>query len=163
MKQGFYLSTIFLFFIILPVNIFSLAKQKANVFYQNSRVEYKEKSTVLSSYGADLTANLHLFRFVFPFEMGLRYARNIEYRTNYYQFLISVPGRTDIEVGRSINFIYPKAQTKGTEEDYQEDEKLSGLYVVTEIKHRINPVDYSMTLRIVKNGVGKSLGGIDNG
>ena len=39
------------------------------------------------------------------------------------------------------------------------NEILSGLYVVTEIKHKINAADYDMTMRITKNGVGKSLGG----
>ena len=79
---------------------------------------------------------------------------------NDYQFLISVPGRTDIEVGRCIKFFFPKPQAKSGDDVYVEDENLSGLYVITEIKHRINPVDYTMTLRITKNGTANSLGGM---
>jgi hypothetical protein len=78
---------------------------------------------------------------------------------NDYQFLITVPGRTDIEVGRAIKLDYPQPKSKGTEDSYVEDVVLSGMYIITEIKHRINPVSYSMTLRITKNGVGKDLGG----
>ena len=76
-----------------------------------------------------------------------------------YQFLIMVPGRTDIEVGRCIKMNYPKPASKSSGDEYTEDEILSGLYVVPEIKHKINAADYDMTMRITKNGVGKSLGG----
>ena len=70
-----------------------------------------------------------------------------------------VPGRTDIEVGRCIKMNYPKPASKSSGDEYTEDEILSGLYVVTEIKHKINAANYDMTMRITKNGVGKSLGG----
>ena len=80
---------------------------------------------------------------------------------NDYQFLIEVPGRTDIEVGVSINLKYPKPTAKSSGDTYVEDKVLSGQYVVTEIKHKINPAEYGMTLRITKNGVGKDLGGSD--
>lgn len=78
---------------------------------------------------------------------------------NDYQFLITVPGRTDIEVGRAIKLDYPQPRSKGNEDSYEEDKVLSGMYIITEIKHKINPVSYTMTLRITKNGVGKDLGG----
>ncbi len=80
---------------------------------------------------------------------------------NDYQFLIEVPGRTDIEVGVSIKLKYPQPKAKSSGDEDTEDKILSGQYVVTEIKHKINPVDYGMTLRITKNGVGKDLGGSD--
>lgn len=78
-----------------------------------------------------------------------------------YQFLIDVPGRTDIEVGRGIKLDYPKPSAKSNEDTDVTDEVLSGLYIVTEIKHKINAAEYVMTLRITKNGVGKDLGGSD--
>ena len=80
---------------------------------------------------------------------------------NDYQFLIEVPGRTDIEVGMSIRLKYPKPTAKSAKDTDEEDKVLSGQYIITEIKHKINPAEYGMTLRITKNGVGKDLGGSD--
>ena len=75
------------------LNVFEyvyIKRLKANVFYQYSTFEYQNSQFDLSSAGVDLTANLHLFRFVFPFEMGVRYARRISFNDNYYQFLFKV-------------------------------------------------------------------------
>jgi hypothetical protein len=63
---------------------------KANAFYQYSAFKYQSATFDLSSVGVDLTANMHLFRFPIPFEMGVRYARRISYNDNYYQFLFKV-------------------------------------------------------------------------
>lgn len=63
---------------------------KANIFYQYSAFEYKSNQFDIASVGADLTANMHLFRFVFPFEIGVRYARKFDYNDNFYQFLFNV-------------------------------------------------------------------------
>ena len=89
----------------------------------------------------------------------MSFKKIVDFSIDDYQFLITVPGRTDIEVGRAIKLDYPQPKSKGTEDSYVEDVVLSGMYIITEIKHRINPVSYSMTLRITKNGVGKDLGG----
>ncbi len=75
------------------LNIFEyiyIKRLKANGFYQYAGFENTTKHTDLSSAGADLKADMHLFRFVFPFEMGLRYARRINAHSNYFQFLFSV-------------------------------------------------------------------------
>ena len=92
------------------------------------------------------------------------------YRDNYfnsfkdYTFEIDVPGRTDIEVGRMIKMIYPAATTHLEDSTYEDlvDETLSGNYLITAIRHKIDTVGYTMKMEIVKNGLAKSLGPKDN-
>ena len=75
------------------LNIFELMyikRIKSTVFYQYSVFEYNNVQTDLTSTGIDLTADMHIFRFVFPVEIGVRYARRLTYGDNYYQFLINM-------------------------------------------------------------------------
>lgn len=82
------------------------------------------------------------------------------------KFEITVPGRTDIEIGKMIKLVYPSASEKLTDATYDDliDPILSGGYLITAIRHKItrtNPTDsfeHVMKMEIVKNGLGKSLG-----
>lgn len=75
---------------------------------------------------------------------------------NQYKFQITIPGRTDIEVGNMIRFVYPAAQVKdGKGGDYDEliDRLLTGNYLITAIHHKIDVGQHKMFLEIVKNGL----------
>lgn len=68
---------------------------------------------------------------------------------------ITVPGRTDIEVGRVLYFSYPALGpgSQSDEEDGKEDKQYSGWYLITAIHHKINKIDHSMRMEIVKDSL----------
>lgn len=65
---------------------------------------------------------------------------------------ITVPGRTDAEVGKLINFKYPKVGdgSEKTDETLW-DPFLSGVWMITAIHHKITPVAHKMILEIAKD------------
>jgi hypothetical protein len=72
---------------------------RLNLFYDfghtsNRRELVNEKVEIhsgnISSAGYDLTFDFHLFRFVLPFNAGLRHAYRMEDKTHYFEFLFSV-------------------------------------------------------------------------
>jgi len=74
------------------LNIFEyvyLKRLKTNLFFHYSEFNNPLVNN-LSSVGADFTTDMHIFRFVFPFDLGIRYARKLTYNENYFQFLFSV-------------------------------------------------------------------------
>lgn len=68
---------------------------------------------------------------------------------------ITVPGKTDIEVGRLIRFNYPHIGEKTTTPDRTEayDKLVSGIYVITGINHVVNRVGHTMLLEIVRDSL----------
>jgi hypothetical protein len=66
---------------------------------------------------------------------------------------LEVPGRTDIEVGRLIQFFYPKAIEKMESTNTAEafDPFLSGLYLITAIRHVFSLGSHKMYLEVVKD------------
>ena len=69
---------------------------------------------------------------------------------------ITVPGRTDVEVGKMLYFSYPKLGGKDeTDVDNQklEDPWYSGYYIITAIRHKLNFNDHSMTMECVKDSL----------
>jgi hypothetical protein len=70
---------------------------------------------------------------------------------------ITVPGRTDVEVGRLLYFLYPslggKADSDNTSSELQQDKLYSGYYLITAINHRINRHEHTMTMEIVKDSL----------
>ena len=86
---------------------------------------------------------------------------NLLYRDNYfnsfkdYTFEIHVPGRTDIQVGDLIKVLYPstKSKSKGATYDDIFDKKLTGNYLITAIRHKIDTGAHTMQMEVVKNGL----------
>ena len=79
---------------------------------------------------------------------------------NQYKFQISIPGRTDIEVGNTIRIVYPAPQVKdGKGNDYEEliDRLLTGNYIISAIHHKIDVGQHKMICEVVKNGLRKDL------
>ena len=72
---------------------------------------------------------------------------------------IEVAGRTDIEVGVIVNFLYPKAIDKSElsiDEDGLDPYK-SGLYLVTAIRHSFKLNKHTMFLELMKDSIYKAL------
>jgi len=96
---------------------------------------------------------------------------NSLFRANYfnsfkdYTFEITVPGRTDIEVGKLIKMVYPKPVDKPSDATYDDivEPILTGSYLITAIRHKVDPVGYVMLMEIVKNGLAESIGDPDDG
>lgn len=68
---------------------------------------------------------------------------------------MTVPGRTDIEVGRVLYFLYPSLDTKDDTDkiESKQDRLYSGYYLITAIHHRINRHQHMMTMEIVKDSM----------
>jgi len=76
------------------------------------------------------------------------------------RFTIEVPGRTDIEVGKVIECVIPKAMAKTDNlniEDYL-DPFLSGKYLITSIRHQFTLNKHEMMLELLKDSFKTSLG-----
>jgi hypothetical protein len=72
---------------------------------------------------------------------------------------ITVPGRTDAEVGRMINLFYPSVGEK-TNEDSEAliwDKFVSGIYMITAIHHQISPLRHTMFLEISKDSYAQEI------
>ncbi len=67
---------------------------------------------------------------------------------------ITVPGRTDVEVGNMLYFSYPELGPKDASSDPQsQDTSFSGFYLITAIHHKINKIDHSMRMEIIKDSL----------
>lgn len=73
---------------------------------------------------------------------------------------IEVAGRTDIEVGRVVNFLYPKNVEKEVTMIGEDalDPYISGLYLVTAIRHEFSLNKHKMFVELAKDSLKKSLG-----
>lgn len=81
---------------------------------------------------------------------------------NTLKLSIEVPGRTDCEVGKIVEFFYPSVDSKNSETTKQEDKTLwdpliSGFYLITALHHRITPFQHSMVLEISKDSYKNAL------
>lgn len=66
---------------------------------------------------------------------------------------IIIHGRTDIEAGQMINIGFPSMEPPGESEISEDkiDAKYSGRYLITAINHKINILNHSMSMEIVKD------------
>lgn len=66
---------------------------------------------------------------------------------------ITVPGRTDMEVGMVIRFSYPDTNPKSEVDKSKtgEDELYSGYYLITAIRHKVTLNEHVMVMEIVKD------------
>jgi hypothetical protein len=79
---------------------------------------------------------------------------------------LTVPGRTDIEVGRLIRFFYPSVGEKNVKDDSEAgiwDILISGIYMVTAIHHQITPFRHTMFIEIAKDSYAQPLYDVDDG
>ena len=71
---------------------------------------------------------------------------------------MTVPGQTQIEAGRVINFQIRPVETEGLTADKKNyDAQYSGRYIITKIRHRVTKQDYKMVFECKKDSVRESL------
>lgn len=70
-----------------------------------------------------------------------------------FKIELTVPGRTDIEVGFVILLRYPDASPRSETDKnaYRDDELYSGYYLITAIRHKITHTKHVMVLELVKD------------
>ena len=68
---------------------------------------------------------------------------------------ISVPGRSDVEVGRILYFSYPAVSPSDSSDanETQEDSNYSGYYLITAIRHKVSKMNHTMVMEIVKDSL----------
>ena len=66
---------------------------------------------------------------------------------------LTVPGRTDVEVGRVMYFNYPALGAKESVSEKGIDKNYSGYYLITASHHKINKVQHLMTMEMVKDSL----------
>mgnify|MGYP001435165337 FL=1 len=61
--------------------------------------------------------------------------------------------------------VYPKPVDKPSDATYDDivEPILTGSYLITAIRHKVDPVGYVMLMEIVKNGLAESIGDPDDG
>jgi len=69
---------------------------------------------------------------------------------------ITVPGKADVDVGLLTKLIFPRTEDKTNQPKINEleDPFVSGLYMITAVKHVIRPQNHMMTLRLVRDSLG---------
>jgi len=72
---------------------------------------------------------------------------------NNFTINITVPGRTDLEAGSLIKFMYPDTEVKESATDNPEDKHYSGIYLITAIRHKINLKRHMMIIEMVKDSL----------
>jgi len=74
-----------------------------------------------------------------------------------FKMVITVPGRTDAEVGSIVYITYPDAQPKDQSDKAKtgEDPLFSGFYLVTAIRHKITLIKHMMIMEVVKDSYRK--------
>lgn len=72
---------------------------------------------------------------------------------NTLKIEILVAGRTDAEVGKMINLLYPTVGDKVPTDDTNSlwDPLISGTYMITAINHKITPIRHTMNMEIAKD------------
>lgn len=68
---------------------------------------------------------------------------------------MTVPGRTDAEVGRLIYFEYPSLGAKDEKDtgSSAQDKLYSGYYIITAIHHKINKLEHQMVMEVIKDSL----------
>lgn len=75
-----------------------------------------------------------------------------------FKLHIQVGGRSDLEVGKLIYFVYPQAHSSGDNvTEFKVDKKVTGVYMITAIKHVITPHSYETVLEISKDSFSEGL------
>lgn len=69
---------------------------------------------------------------------------------------IVVPGKADVDVGLLTRLVFPRTEDKTSAPNMSEleDPFVSGLYLITAVKHTVRPQNHTMTLRLVRDSLG---------
>jgi hypothetical protein len=93
------------------------------------------------------------------YEKWMLQRNSLLYEAGTHHLEIEVAGRTDIEVGVIVNFLYPKAVDKNdvTNEEDGLDMFMSGLYLVTAIRHSFKLNKHTMYLELMKDSIKRAV------
>ncbi len=83
--------------------------------------------------------------------------RSLLQQIESFRIDITVPGRSDIFVGKTIDFEYNTTQVHDTAEDAKED-TYSGKYLISAINHRLSRQNHQIVMTLVKDSITKDLG-----
>lgn len=72
---------------------------------------------------------------------------------NNIRMNITIPGRTDVEVGHMLYFSYPALGNADESTNEKEDKQYSGYYLITAIHHKVNKIEHTMTMEIIKDSL----------
>ena len=105
------------------------------------------------SYPALHTGNLENFDVKLKDIFGNRRSNILELRN--FNMEITIPGRTDIEVGRTININLPKGIPGDIAKpmDYKDDGIYSGNYLITSLCHKINLKSHYIIMEVSKDSL----------
>jgi hypothetical protein len=88
-------------------------------------------------------------------EQTMPLRRSLLAELNNFKIEITVPGRTDIQVGFIVGFLYPDAAPRD-ESDRSKlgaDELYTGYYLITAIRHKFTMISHVMTLELAKDSL----------
>lgn len=71
-------------------------------------------------------------------------------------FEITVPGKSDVDIGRLVRVVFPKTDDKTSQPDIDdlEDPFVSGLYMITAVRHTVSNGKHDMVLRLMRDSIG---------
>jgi len=138
--------------------------------FQHDHFSYKEETEGLDDYPIfpeNIVKNSETYRSVrtkqyamFPekedpqYETWAMKRNSLMYEANNLKFVITVPGKTDIEVGKVIDVLIPRSvakdMTTGNQIENLFDPYLSGRYLITGIRHQFTLNKHEMYLEIMK-------------
>jgi len=86
------------------------------------------------------------------YEVWAMKRNSLMYEANNFKMTIAVPGKTDIEVGNTINVFLPRSTAKEADVSTPNffDPYLSGRYLITGIRHQFSLNKHQMFLEIMK-------------
>jgi hypothetical protein len=88
-------------------------------------------------------------------EMFVQNRNSLFLDVNTLKLSIQVPGRTDMHVGKIVEFKYPSVKSKTVDmrdEDFY-DKYISGFYIITAIHHQITKLRHTMNMEIAKDSL----------
>jgi len=75
-----------------------------------------------------------------------------------FKLNITIPGRTDVQVGRMINFNFPDISPRNSDDKamLSKDELYSGFYLITSINHKVTIDRHTMVMEITRDSLGNN-------
>lgn len=93
------------------------------------------------------------------YEKWMLQRNSLMFEATMFHLEVEIAGRTDIEVGKLVNFLYPKAIEKSEVNQPEDalDPYISGLYLITAIRHSFSLNTHTMYLEIMKDTYSKQI------
>lgn len=143
-----------------------------NYDYANEWSKYNHMED-LSFFQPTVTRNSEVVRKVFPIHPGLhnKVSNNLNekitsiygnrlshiHEMTNFKLNMTIPGRTDIQIGNMIDVRIPDTNPpKSTDTVKDKGDVYSGKYMITAIRHKINPKDHSCIVELMRDSISES-------